>query len=98
MGNDRRHGKILVADDVTAVVVGVDDVPYLLIGPLADLLKPDVRIIRQHRRVNEDYAFTGDDEAYIGAVEIGFNKDVGSDLSNDGSPLSTLQRWTERQP
>ena len=83
---------------MTAVVVGVDDVPYLLSGPLADLLKPDVRIIRQHRRVNEDYALSGDDKADIGAVELGFNKDVGSDLSDDGSPLSRVQPWRELQP
>ena len=84
MGDHRRHGKILIADDVTTMMVGIDDVEDLLVCLPPDLLQPKSGVIWQHRRVDQDHAFAGDDKAYIGPVELGFNKDVRCDfLAND---------------
>lgn len=83
MGDDRRHGEILVADDVSTVMVSVDDIEDRLLGMSPDLLKPKTGIAGQHWRIDQDHACPGNDKAYIGSMEIGFHKNVGCDLSCD---------------
>ena len=72
---------VLVAQHVAAVVVGVDDVQDRFVaGDLANVLQPTTALRWDHRRVDEDVAVGGLDQADIAAAEIQVDVDARCDL------------------
>jgi len=79
--SDHRRVVVLVAEDVAAMVVGVDHVKNLLVaGDLANIFQPATALRRDHRRVDENVAVSSFDQADIAAAKIQIDVDAWCDL------------------
>ncbi len=79
VGNDR-CGEILIAQDMTTVMVGIYQIDNLLIGYFSDLLPPPAGLRGDHRAINEHNAFAGHHETDISSPHVRFCINILSEL------------------